>query len=49
MTAPVSRRMIELPGTEALWLLEGVSQGQLVPVRPQTVAGFRPDRDEAAR
>ncbi|MEE4493749.1 pyridoxamine 5'-phosphate oxidase family protein [Streptomyces sp. BE230] len=35
MTMPVYRRMIELPGTEALWLLESAAQGQLVYVRDE--------------
>lgn len=30
MTVPVNRRMVEVPGTEALWLLEGAAQGRLV-------------------
>ncbi|MFI1400491.1 pyridoxamine 5'-phosphate oxidase family protein [Streptomyces sp. NPDC020681] len=30
MTTPVSRRMVEVSGTEALWLLEGAAQGRLV-------------------
>ncbi|WP_326698814.1 pyridoxamine 5'-phosphate oxidase family protein [Streptomyces sp. NBC_01754] len=35
MTTPVCRRMVELPGTEALWLLESAAQGQLVYVRDE--------------
>lgn len=30
MTAPHTRRMVEVPGPEALWLLEGITQGRLV-------------------
>ncbi|WP_328919904.1 pyridoxamine 5'-phosphate oxidase family protein [Streptomyces sp. NBC_00208] len=33
MTTPVSRRMVEVPGSEALWLLEGGAQGHVVYVR----------------
>lgn len=33
MTAPASRRMVEVSGTEALWLLEGAVQGRLVYVQ----------------
>ncbi|MFG2147295.1 pyridoxamine 5'-phosphate oxidase family protein [Streptomyces sp. NPDC048696] len=30
MTTPVARRMVEVSGTEALWLLESAAQGRLV-------------------
>ncbi|GGT24525.1 hypothetical protein GCM10010271_29910 [Streptomyces kurssanovii] len=33
MTVPVTRRMVEVSGTEALWLLEGAAQGRLVYVQ----------------
>ncbi|MGC5003560.1 pyridoxamine 5'-phosphate oxidase family protein [Streptomyces sp. NBC_00353] len=33
MTTPVSRRMVEVPGSEALWLLEGGAQGHVGYVR----------------
>ncbi|MEV7681252.1 pyridoxamine 5'-phosphate oxidase family protein [Streptomyces sp. NPDC088341] len=33
MTVPVSRRMVEVSGTEALWLLEGAVHGRLVYVQ----------------
>lgn len=46
MTTPVSRRMIELPGTEALWLLESAAQGQLVYVRDEVPAEMITDPDE---
>ncbi|MFJ1807360.1 MULTISPECIES: pyridoxamine 5'-phosphate oxidase family protein [unclassified Streptomyces] len=35
MTTP-SRRVIEVPGSEALWLLEGATQGSPVHVRRET-------------
>lgn len=41
MTVPADRRMIEVSGTEALWLLEGSSQGRLVYVQRE-VAVVRP-------
>ncbi|MFF5919967.1 pyridoxamine 5'-phosphate oxidase family protein [Streptomyces flavochromogenes] len=33
MTAPTLRRMADVTGTEALWLLEGAAQGRLVYLR----------------
>ncbi|TQK49935.1 pyridoxamine 5'-phosphate oxidase-like protein [Streptomyces sp. SLBN-118] len=36
MSTPVSRRMVEVSGTEALWLLEGAAQGRLVYVQRET-------------
>ncbi|MEE1735914.1 pyridoxamine 5'-phosphate oxidase family protein [Streptomyces sp. BE147] len=33
MTAPTARHMVEVSGTEALWLLESAAQGRLVYVR----------------
>jgi hypothetical protein len=36
MTTPVSRRMVEVSGTEALWLLEGAAQGRLVYVQRES-------------
>ncbi|MDI9886426.1 pyridoxamine 5'-phosphate oxidase family protein [Streptomyces sp. HNM0645] len=36
MSTPVSRRMVEISGTEALWLLEGAAQGRLVYVQRET-------------
>ncbi|MFE1957864.1 pyridoxamine 5'-phosphate oxidase family protein [Streptomyces sp. NPDC059479] len=33
MTVPVARRMVEVSGTEALWLLEGAVHGRLVYVQ----------------
>ncbi|WP_371615758.1 pyridoxamine 5'-phosphate oxidase family protein [Streptomyces sp. NBC_00454] len=41
MTVPADRRMIEVSGTEALWLLEGSSQGRLVYVQRE-LAVVRP-------
>ncbi|MFD6180948.1 MULTISPECIES: pyridoxamine 5'-phosphate oxidase family protein [Streptomyces] len=41
MTAPADRRMIEVSGTEALWLLEGSTQGRLVYIQRE-VAVVRP-------
>ncbi|WP_405595423.1 pyridoxamine 5'-phosphate oxidase family protein [Streptomyces sp. NBC_01410] len=41
MTVPVSRRMVEVSGTEALWLLEGAAQGRLVYVQRES-AVIRP-------
>ncbi|WP_254708566.1 pyridoxamine 5'-phosphate oxidase family protein [Streptomyces lunaelactis] len=36
MTTPVSRRMVEVSGTEALWLLEGAAQGRLVYIQRES-------------
>lgn len=41
MTAPADRRMIEVSGTEVLWLLEGSTQGRLVYIQ-RKVAVVRP-------
>ncbi|MEV5971449.1 pyridoxamine 5'-phosphate oxidase family protein [Streptomyces sp. NPDC051921] len=41
MTVPADLRMIEVSGTEALWLLEGSAQGRLVHVQRE-VAVVRP-------
>ncbi|WP_406301534.1 pyridoxamine 5'-phosphate oxidase family protein [Streptomyces sp. NBC_00885] len=41
MTVPLSRRMVEVPGIEALWLLEGAVQGRLVYVHRES-AVIRP-------
>ncbi|WP_328666257.1 pyridoxamine 5'-phosphate oxidase family protein [Streptomyces sp. NBC_00322] len=41
MTVPLSRRMVEVPRSEALWLLEGAVQGRLVYV-PRESAVIRP-------
>ncbi|MCM1969519.1 pyridoxamine 5'-phosphate oxidase family protein [Streptomyces sp. G1] len=41
MTVPADRRMIEVSGTEALWLLEGSAQGRLVYVQRE-LAVVRP-------
>ncbi|WP_327280191.1 pyridoxamine 5'-phosphate oxidase family protein [Streptomyces sp. NBC_01205] len=41
MTAPADRRMIEVSGTEVLWLLEGSIQGRLVYIQ-RKVAVVRP-------
>ncbi|WP_262007899.1 pyridoxamine 5'-phosphate oxidase family protein [Streptomyces sp. FIT100] len=41
MTAPVSRRMVDVSGSEALWLLEGAAQGRLVYVQRES-AVIRP-------
>nr|WSX48666.1 pyridoxamine 5'-phosphate oxidase family protein [Streptomyces sp. NBC_00974] len=41
MTVPADLRMIEVSGTEALWLLEGSAQGRLAYVRRE-VAVVRP-------
>ncbi|MDD9380478.1 pyridoxamine 5'-phosphate oxidase family protein [Streptomyces sp. ZAF1911] len=36
MTVPADRRMIEVSGTEALWLLEGSTQGRLIYLQRET-------------
>lgn len=36
MTVPVSRRMVAVSGTEALWLLEGAAQRRLVYVQRES-------------
>ncbi|MGY3334180.1 hypothetical protein ACVW0K_000279 [Streptomyces filamentosus] len=41
MTVPAGLRMIEVSGTEALWLLEGSAQGRLAHVQRE-VAVVRP-------
>ncbi|MET8332083.1 pyridoxamine 5'-phosphate oxidase family protein [Streptomyces sp. NPDC005181] len=41
MTTPLSRRMIEVPRSEAPWLLEGGAQGHLVYVRRE-ISVLRP-------
>ncbi|MCX5613294.1 MULTISPECIES: pyridoxamine 5'-phosphate oxidase family protein [unclassified Streptomyces] len=41
MTVPADRRLIEVSGTEALWLLEGSAQGRLVYVQRE-LAVVRP-------
>jgi hypothetical protein len=41
MTLPADLRMIEVSGTEALWLLEGSAQGRLVHIQRE-VAVVRP-------
>ncbi|WP_330328364.1 pyridoxamine 5'-phosphate oxidase family protein [Streptomyces sp. NBC_00536] len=41
MTVPADRHLIEVSGTEALWLLEGSSQGRLVYVQRE-IAMVRP-------
>ncbi len=41
MTVPADLRMIEVSGTEALWLLEGSAQGRLVYIQRE-VAVVRP-------
>ncbi|WP_078910112.1 pyridoxamine 5'-phosphate oxidase family protein [Streptomyces sp. NRRL S-87] len=41
MTVPADLRMIEVSGTEALWLLEGSAQGRLIYVQRE-VAVVRP-------
>lgn len=41
MTVPADLRMIEVSGTEALWLLEGSTQGRLVYIQRE-VAVVRP-------
>ncbi|MFJ8390712.1 pyridoxamine 5'-phosphate oxidase family protein [Streptomyces sp. NPDC094438] len=36
MTQPAPRRMVEVSGTEALWLLEGAVQGRLVYIQRES-------------
>ncbi|WP_438296208.1 pyridoxamine 5'-phosphate oxidase family protein [Streptomyces sp. HUAS TT7] len=36
MTIPTPRRMVEVSGTEALWLLEGAVQGRLVYIQRES-------------
>lgn len=37
MSTPTALRMVEVSGTEALWLLESAAQGRLVHLRHETV------------
>ncbi|MER7462452.1 pyridoxamine 5'-phosphate oxidase family protein [Streptomyces sp. NPDC097981] len=41
MTVPADRRLIEVSGTEALWLLEGSAQGRLIYIQ-RDLAVVRP-------
>jgi hypothetical protein len=36
MTTPLTSRMVDVSGTEALWLLEGAAQGRLLYVQRET-------------